>query len=127
MPAPSQIPVAEYARKVPADLRPTLQAARKTIKALAPKGTKELAWRTWPIRYSVADTYVVGVGNYPRWISIYFFRGAELADPDRVLEGSGKGMRHIKLRGTKDAQGPALKKLIRQAFNVVAGADRRGR
>ena len=30
----ARIPVAEYVRRVPADLRPTLQAARKTIKAI---------------------------------------------------------------------------------------------
>jgi hypothetical protein len=65
----AQIPVADYVRKVPADLRPTLQAARKTIKAIAPKAT-ETAWRTWPIRYRQGDRYVVAVGNYPRWISI---------------------------------------------------------
>ena len=58
--------------------------------------------------------------------SIYFFRGAALAEPHRVLEGSGKGMRHIKLRGPKDADRPALNMLIRQAFKV-GGADRRGR
>ena len=116
MPSGAQIPVAEYVRKVPPDLRPTLQAARRTIKALAPKGTKESAWRTWPIRYSVADTYVLGVGNYPRWVSIYFFRGAELADPEGILEGSGKGMRHIKLREPKDASAAAVRALIGRAF-----------
>jgi hypothetical protein len=113
----AQIPVAEYVRNVPADLRPTLQAARKTIKAIAPKAS-ETAWRTWPIRYRQGDLYVVAVGNYPRWISVFFFRGGELEDPDAVLEGTGKLMRHIKLREPKDASRPALRRMLRQAFRV---------
>ena len=69
---------------------------------------------------------MVGVGNYPHWISIYFCRGAELADPDRVFEGSGKGMRHIKLREPKDASAAAVRAMVRQAFKI-GGADMRGR
>ena len=113
----AQIPVSEYVRKVPAELRPTLQAARKTIKAIAPQA-QETAWRVWPIRYRQGDLYVVAVGNYPRWISVFFFRGGELEDPDGVLEGSGKLMRHIKLRDPKQASAPAVKKMLRQAFRA---------
>src|SRR5436190_20572477 len=111
----ARIPVSEYVRRVPANLRPTLQAARRTIKQIAPKAT-ETAWRTWPIRYRQGDLYVAAVGNYPRWISIFFFRGGELEDPDGVLEGSGKLMRHIKLREPQDASAPAVKRMIRRAF-----------
>ena len=119
------VPVAEYVRKVPAALRPTMNAGRRTIKATAPKGTKETAYRVWPIRYSFAGEEVCGIGNYPRWVSVYFFRGAEMDDPDGVLEGSGKGMRHVKLREPKDANRPALKRLIRQAFKM-GGVTMRG-
>jgi hypothetical protein len=117
VPTNAQIPVAEYIRKVPADLRPTLQAARRTIQQIAP-AAKETAWRSWPIRYRVDDLYIVAVGNYPRWISLFFFRGGELEDPDGVLEGTGRLMRHIKLREPKDAARPAVKRMLRQAFRA---------
>jgi len=121
----AQVPVSEYVGRVPAALRPTLNAGRRTIKAVAPKGTRETAYRTWPIRYSFDGAEVCGIGNYPRWVSVYFFRGAEMDDPDGVLEGSGKGMRHVKLREPKDANNPALKRLIRQAFKM-GGVTMRG-
>jgi hypothetical protein len=122
MASSAQIPVSQYVRKVPAHLRPTLQAARRTVKAIAPKGTKETAWRTWPIRYGGDDGYVCAVGDYPRWISLFFFRGADLDDPDGILEGTGKGMRHIKLHEPKDAGRPAVKRMIRRAFRL-GGTD----
>ena len=113
----AQIPVSDYVRKVPAELRPTLQAARRTIKQIAPKA-EETAWRVWPIRYRQGDRYLVAVGNHPRWISIFFFHGGELDDPDSVLEGTGKLMRHIKLRDPKDASRPAVKRMLRRAFRA---------
>ena len=117
--------MSEYLRNIPAALRPTMQAARKTIKALGPRGTKEIAYRKWPIRYAVDEMLVVGIGNYPRWVSIYFFRGAALDDPDKVLEGTGKSMRHIKLREPTDASRPEVKRMIRQAFKM-GGMTMRG-
>ena len=112
----AEIPVADYVKRVPAALRPTLNAGRRTIKALAPKGTREVAYRTWPIRYYVGDLPVCGIGSYPRWVSVYFFGGADLEDPDGILEGTGKAMRHVKLHAVKDADAPALKRMIRRAF-----------
>lgn len=121
----AEVPVSEYVRRVPPALRPTLNAGRKTIKALAPKGTREIAYRKWPMRYAVGDAPVCGIGDYPRWIAVYFFRGAELDDPDGVLEGTGKNMRHIKLREPRDAESPALKRMLRQAFKM-GGMTTRG-
>lgn len=119
----AEVPVREYVKRVPASLRPTLNAGRKTIKALAPKGTREIAYRRWPIRYAVGEDLVCGIGDYPRWIAVYFFQGARLEDPGGVLEGTGKNMRHIKLHEPKDADSPALKRMLRQAFKK-RGVDR---
>ncbi len=114
--AGAEIPVSEYVKRVPPSLRPTLQAGRRVIKALAPEDAREIAYRAWPIRYRVGELYVCGIGNYPRWVSIYFFGGADLDDPDGILEGTGKGMRHVKLREPKDADAPELRRMIRRAF-----------
>jgi len=49
-------------------------------------------------------------------VNVGFFRGAELADPDRLLEGTGKFMRHVKLRPGVPVNEAALRKLIRAAY-----------
>jgi hypothetical protein len=49
-------------------------------------------------------------------VNVGFFRGAELADPDRLLEGTGKFMRHVKLRPGQRVNDAALRKLIRAAY-----------
>jgi hypothetical protein len=45
-----------------------------------------------------------------------FFRGAELADPAGLLEGTGKYMRHVKLRPESDIDATALLKLVDIAY-----------
>lgn len=45
-----------------------------------------------------------------------FFRGAEIADPERLLEGTGRFMRHVKLRPERRIDAAALMKLIQTAY-----------
>ena len=48
--------------------------------------------------------------------SVGFYNGAMLADPAGLLEGSGKRMRHVKLRLGKDLDFAALAGLITAAY-----------
>jgi len=47
-----------------------------------------------------------------------FFRGAVLPDPEKLLEGTGKGVRHVKLRTVADVKKPGVKKLIAEAVKL---------
>jgi hypothetical protein len=45
-------------------------------------------------------------------VTFGFLRGTSLPDPAGLLEGTGKNLRHVKLRTMEDLRKPALKKLI---------------
>jgi hypothetical protein len=49
-------------------------------------------------------------------VNVGFFRGAEIADPHGILEGTGKFMRHVKLRTEQEVDAAALRKLIENAY-----------
>ena len=49
-------------------------------------------------------------------VNVGFFHGAELADPVGLLEGTGKYMRHVKLRPDVDIDAAALVALIETAY-----------
>jgi hypothetical protein len=49
-------------------------------------------------------------------VNVGFFRGAEIADPQGLLEGTGKFMRHVKLRPDRDFNATALTQLIQTAY-----------
>lgn len=51
-------------------------------------------------------------------VTFGFLRGTTLEDPAGLLEGSGKNLRHVKLRGVEDLERPELLKLIREAVKL---------
>ena len=64
----------------------------------------------------VADAAFAYVNAFQAHVNVGLFRGAEIADPDRLLEGTGKFMRHVKLRPDCNVDATALKKLIETAY-----------
>ena len=56
------------------------------------------------------------VSAFTAHVNVGFFRGAELADPAQLLEGTGKSMRHVKLRPESDLDATALIELIDAAY-----------
>ena len=64
----------------------------------------------------VGDAAFAYVNAFKAHVNVGFFRGAEIADPQRLLEGTGKFMRHVKLRPESDVNATALRKLIETAY-----------
>jgi hypothetical protein len=63
-----------------------------------------------------ASDVVLSVALYPRWVSLFFMKGVGLPDPDRVLRGSGKVVRHVVLGNARDLDKPAIRALIEAAL-----------
>lgn len=51
-------------------------------------------------------------------VTFGFLRGTALVDPKGLLEGTGKSLRHVKLRTVEDLKKPELKKLIVEAVKL---------
>jgi len=65
----------------------------------------------------VGDAAFAYVNAFKAHVNVGFFRGAEIADPEGVLEGTGRFMRHVKLRSGRDFEGSALAKLVEAAYS----------
>ena len=59
------------------------------------------------------------VDAFTSHVNVGFFQGSELPDPQGLLEGAGKCMRHVKLRPGKQVDVAALSVLIDAAYTVV--------
>ena len=62
---------------------------------------------------------IFSIALYPRWVSLFFF-GADLPDPQKLLKGSGKQVRHIVLESAADLDKPAVKALMNRALERSA-------
>jgi hypothetical protein len=125
--AASQVSLSEQLKNVPLKVRPTVEAAIRTVKAAAPKAD-EITYRSSPprsssamwklVRYAVDGENVVGVGTFTNHSTLFFYRGRELDDKSGLLQGTGKDSRYITLRSPADAELPAVKRLAKQAFKL---------
>jgi hypothetical protein len=52
-------------------------------------------------------------------VNVGFFHGAALPDPAHLLQGTGKFMRHVKLRPGTPANDAALRSLIHTAYSDI--------
>jgi hypothetical protein len=64
----------------------------------------------------VGEAAFAYVNAFTSHVNVGFFRGAELADPDSLLEGTGKLMRHVKIRPGGEPRHEALTALIAAAY-----------
>lgn len=69
----------------------------------------------------VADAAFAYVNVFKAHVNVGFFRGAELSDPHGLLEGTGKRMRHVKLRPEGGVDAAALSRLIHAAYTDMRG------
>lgn len=59
------------------------------------------------------------VNAFSAHVNVGFFHGAVLDDPAGLLEGTGKRMRHVKLRFGHQVDGTALSALIAAAYRDI--------
>lgn len=64
----------------------------------------------------VEDAALGYVNVFRAHVNVGFYHGAELRDPEKLLEGRGRQMRHVKIRPGQDVNQPALEGLIRAAY-----------
>lgn len=64
----------------------------------------------------VADAAFAYVDTFKAHVNVGFFYGAEIVDPKKMLEGSGKSMRHVKIRPGSALDAIALSNLIGAAY-----------
>ncbi len=64
-------------------------------------------------RFKNAFCYIVAYNGH---VNLGFPKGAELPDKKKLLEGDGKGHRHIKIKKPADLNKPYLRTFLRAAF-----------
>jgi uncharacterized protein DUF1801 len=67
---------------------------------------------------------ICNIGVFARHVLLGFPRGTDLDDPAGVLQGTGKAMRHIRLKKLSDLERPEIRRYLRQA-RKHAGLKRR--
>jgi hypothetical protein len=91
--------------------------AKKWFEAMRNCGdeVRELVHDGCPVA-CLGDVPFAYVNVFTSHVNVGFFQGASLPDPARLLQGTGKYMRHVKLRPGTPTNAAALNKLVEAAY-----------
>lgn len=113
----------DYLRDQSPRNRTIIRALRRFVKSAEPELVESVKWGNgcWlagsePVAYVYADA---------AWVQFGFLTGSSLTDPGGLLEGTGRYVRHIKVRKTGDIDRPAFGALLRQAASRRRPAPKR--
>lgn len=102
-----------YVEKKNPKLKPVMDAARALVRKAVPKSREAInPWGIPVFEWNGALCYLM-VGK--KHITFGFPRGASMVDSARLLEGTGKNLRHVKLHEVSDVHDANLKQLILEA------------
>lgn len=109
---------------VPDDLKAIALALRELIIQTDPDtvesprpGDNALSYGVGPKKMIEGYAYIAPQRGY---VNLGFYHGAQLHDPLGMLEGTGKGLRHVKVRWLADVEKTGMQELV-----AAAVAERR--
>jgi hypothetical protein len=113
-----------YVRDDNPELCEVVRALRSFVKGSVP-GTKETV-NAWGIpTFEAKDPfcfYMVGKNH----VTFGFHYGTSLEDPQGLLEGTGKNIRHVKLRSLEELKQRGLRELVQAAARLEGKRPMRG-
>lgn len=120
-------------KRVPAEVRafltaynPTVQEvalkARALVLEVAPEAVEQIDVSAKMLAYGFAATYkdmICAIQPHKTYVNFGLPRGAELPDPKKLLTGTGKHARHVKLTSAEQVDMPELRGLLEASVAQV--------
>jgi hypothetical protein len=104
---------------------PELRSVCKALRSLIASSNERFVEVVWP-KQKIAS-FGVGpkkmtehyayIGVQPSHVNLGFYHGISLPDPAGLLEGTGKELRHLKLRNVSEVKKPCVVALVREAIS----------
>ena len=104
--------VTNYINNAPDAQKDVMESLRQLIHQSVPGVTEEYKWSRPVFRSSKDFAYLKTAKAY---VTLGFFDVEKLEDKDNLLEGTGKDMRHIKIKSVNDIDSKLLKKWFKVA------------
>jgi hypothetical protein len=100
---------------------------RKLVLDVFPNALEQIDPKSGIIAYGFDKTYkgqVCAIAPHMKHVNLMFSRGAALLDPAKLLVGTGKQARHVKIKSELETENPALRLLLNEA--IALGCEARG-
>ena len=113
---PSKKTFDDWVADIDPKLRSLAQGLRRMFLDAAPDFRESIKWGNPCFEKKVRTFYIASQSD--KYVTLGLWQGALLPNPEGLIEGTGKRMRHVKLRSVEDLEAPALGGIIRQAVEL---------
>jgi hypothetical protein len=115
-----------FLKGYPPPVREIAVKARETILSVMPNATEKVypGWKV--IQYGTdagMKNVFAAISPLRERVNLGLANGAELSDPEGLLEGTGKGIRHVKLTSPEAATTPAVRALLEGAVHALQNGN----
>ena len=114
---PKSEKVDQFIEALPNDIKEITTILRNLIFETSDKFTEEIKWSKPSYGINRNICYLQPSKNH---VNLGFYFGASLIDKDNLLEGTGKQMRHIRIKKLDEIQPEKIKALIQEAIEFKA-------
>ena len=113
--------VDSYMTELAPEKREIAETLRKIILTADPELQESVKWGNPVYEKKGRVCYIADMGAY---MNLGLFKGAHLADPTGRIEGTGKDMRHVKVKGLDDVQEEQFSSWVRETVALNESAQR---
>lgn len=104
----------DHVRAIAIALRELIDELDPDIVEVPRPGDRAASYGLGPKKMSESYTYIMPLNGY---VNLGFYHGVALADPRGLLEGTGKKLRHVKIRDTATVARPEIRALIEESIH----------
>ncbi len=97
-------------------LRPLAVELRRMFLEAEPALRESIKWGNPCFEKKLRVFYIASQGD--RYVTLGLWQGALLPNPEGLIEGTGKRMRHVKIRSEEELEGTGVGRIIRQAVEL---------
>lgn len=120
--SPAPVPAPTFDDLV-ALIQPEFQSIARRLREIVLEelpAAHEAVWAAgWKIALYNDGGEICGIGPGKEWVHFYLTKGSQIPDPDGLLEGRGKGIRHVKVRSLESLPESGIRQLIREGHRIT--------
>jgi hypothetical protein len=108
-----------FLQNYPPNVQELARLTQAWVKQVLPESSEELALGYKMIMYKLRPNgrqFVVYIAPYPKHVNLGFLMGTSLSDPHKVLKGTGKTLRHIKIKQAGDLEKVGVRAVVEAAW-----------
>jgi hypothetical protein len=112
---PERVNINEYLEKYNSEMSALALKLRNLILEMFPDMDEIIKWKN--LVYE-KNGYVCAILIHKNHVNLEFWRGTELQDPKSLLEGTGKKLRHVKIKAMSEIDNDYIKKLLEESIEL---------